>query len=66
MARKTDSGKRSPQGYTIGRQAFAKISAVDGLRTSSRVEDDFRSFEKRGLPASERRKRLVRKYGTAR
>ncbi len=50
----------------IGRKGFAKISAVEGIRFTAAMEADFRAFEKKGLPASERRKILAAKYGRAR
>ncbi len=49
--------------YTIGRDSFAKISAVDGIALSHETEEDFREFELRGLSPEQRRKALIRKYG---
>jgi hypothetical protein len=47
----------------VGRERFAKISAVEGIKTSRRVEQDFREFDKKGLSPSERRRVLASKYG---
>ncbi len=35
--------KRS-KGYIIGRSGFAKISAIEGIRTTDTMEADFRDF----------------------
>jgi hypothetical protein len=58
--------KRSSKGYTIGRSGFAKISAVEGIRTTAAMDADFREFERDGLSADERRKVIGRKYGKVR
>jgi hypothetical protein len=33
------SMKKAPQSYTIGRHAFAKISAVEGIRLKGEVKN---------------------------
>ena len=63
MAKTTKSTGRSGGAYTVGRERFAKISAVEGIRTSRRVDQDFREFEKKGLSPAERRRALASKYG---
>jgi hypothetical protein len=62
----TKSGKRARKGYTVGRFGFAKISAVEGIRTTAAMDEDFREFERRGLSAEERRKIIAKKYGKVR
>jgi hypothetical protein len=62
----TKSPKRSSKGYVIGRSSFAKISAVEGIRTTATMDADFREFERQGLSADERRKVIRRKYGKVR
>ena len=57
---------RSSKGYTIGRRGFAKISAVEGIRTSAAMDADFAEFERRGLSPEERRKAIGNKYGKVR
>jgi hypothetical protein len=49
--------------YTIGRSGFAKISAVEGVKTSRQMEKDFQEFDRERLTPAERRKALARKYG---
>jgi hypothetical protein len=63
------TGSKSPKrskGYVIGRSGFAKISAVEGIRTTATMDADFREFERRGLSADQRRKMISRKYGKVR
>jgi hypothetical protein len=60
------SSKRSTKGFVLGRARFAKISAVEGIRTTPAMEADFRDFERKGLSADERRKVIGRKYGKVR
>jgi hypothetical protein len=63
MAKTTKSTGHSRGTYTVGRDRFAKISAVEGIRTSRRVDQDFREFDKKGLSPAERRQELASKYG---
>ena len=60
------SAKRSEQQFTIGRKAFARISAVEGVQTTVSMDADFRSFDKKGFSAPQRRQVLSEKYGKAR
>ena len=61
----TDLGILSTSGknFTLGRDSFAKISAVEGVHLSREMEKDFRDFDQRGLSAGDRRRAIVRKYG---
>ncbi len=59
--------KRTPQirkesGYTIGRDAFAKISAVEGIYLNKKMQKDFQAFEQKGLSHQARREAISRKY----
>jgi hypothetical protein len=63
MAKTTKSPGAPPPTYTLGRQRFAKISAVEGIRTSHRTEEDFQEFDRKGLSPEERRREIARKYG---
>ena len=63
---RTKPPNRSSKGYVIGRSDFAKISAVEGIRTTGTMEADFREFERQGLSADQRRKVIGRKYGKVR
>jgi hypothetical protein len=66
---KTDTTKpseRSGKGRTIGRAAFARISAVEGIRLTPAMMADFREFERKGLSPAARRKAIIGKYGKTR
>ncbi len=52
--------------FIIGRDAFAKISAVEGVRLTPAMRKDFESFDAKSLSPSARRAALIEKYGTVR
>lgn len=54
--------KQVSDGYTIGRSAFAKISAVEGIYLTKEMREDFRVFEQKGLSHEDRRKMISQKY----
>jgi hypothetical protein len=47
---------------TVGRDVFAKISAVEGLFLSSEMKGDFTDFDRKKLSPEERRRAIVAKY----
>ncbi len=49
-------------GYTIGRDAFAKISAVEGIYLTKELRHDFQMFEEKGLSPKDRRDAIAKKY----
>jgi hypothetical protein len=54
---------RERERFTIGRDAFAKISAVEGIRLSDEMIRDLRDFDRRRLSDDERGRAIMRKYG---
>jgi hypothetical protein len=54
------SGRAS--GLTLGRERFAKISAVEGIEVTPRMKRRAAEFDRRGLSAAERRRSIVRAY----
>lgn len=54
--------KKVAQSYTIGRNAFAKISAVEDIHLTKEMHKDFQVFEKKGLSAKDRREAITKKY----
>ncbi len=58
--------KRRLRPFTLGRAAFAKISAVEGIRMTAAMEEEFREYDRQGLSAEERRRIISRKYAKAR
>jgi len=66
---KKAAGKRrrgATASVTIGRRGFAQISAVEGIRLTDEMWSDFRDFDHKRLSSLERRKTIVRKYGSTR
>ena len=49
--------------FTVGREAFGKISAVEGLHMSKTMQGDFLALDKQGASARTRRETLAAKYG---
>ena len=47
---------------TIGRARFTKISAVEGIVLTPRMEKRIADFERAGLSAKERRESIIRAY----
>jgi hypothetical protein len=56
------SGTKIIKGFTLGRTAFEKISAVEGVHLSKTVKDEFQKFDKKGLSPDERRRAITSKY----
>ena len=50
------------KGFTLGRAAFEKISAVEGVRFSKTMKSEFRRFDREGLSPEERRRVITSKY----
>jgi hypothetical protein len=57
--------RRTPKDFVLGRQHFAKISAIEGIHLTAEMEADFAEFDRLGLSPEERRKAILRKYGKA-
>jgi hypothetical protein len=54
---------REHERFTIGRGAFAKVSAVEGIRLSDDMIRDLREFDRKRLSDDERGHVIARKYG---
>ncbi len=59
---KISQKKGSNRSYTIGRDAFAKISAVEGIQLTKEMRNDFQVFEQKGLSPKDRREAIFKKY----
>jgi len=55
------AGSEQSWAFTLGRRAFAKVSAVEGIRVPSDMEADFLRLDELELDA--RRHALAEKYG---
>jgi hypothetical protein len=54
---------RFRESFTIGRDPFAKISAVEGVRLSADMKQAFREFDRDRLSEEDRRREIVKRYG---
>ena len=62
MKKASQTQKGGNGGYTIGRDAFAKISAVEGIYLTKEMREDFKAFEQKGLSSQDRREAISKKY----
>jgi hypothetical protein len=58
--------QKSTKSYTIGRRAFAKISAVEGIRLTKEMSRDFQVFDAKKLSPKNRRESISKKYAKVR
>ena len=49
----------------LGRETFAKISEVEGIRLSNEAKQTFADFDARGLPAAARRRAIIGRFKPA-
>ena len=56
-ARRAAQGR--PAGTRIGRQAFAAISAVEGIRLTAEMKQRIAEFDRQGLTTAERVRAIV-------
>jgi hypothetical protein len=52
--------------FTIGRDPFAKISALEGIHLTDRMKRDLEDFDRRKLSSRERQREIGEKYGNRR
>jgi type II restriction/modification system DNA methylase subunit YeeA len=50
------------QGATLGREQFAKISEVEGVRLTDAGKEALTEFDRKGLPAEERRRAIIGRF----
>jgi DUF1009 family protein len=61
--RSSSSGRaRRAGGVTLGRERFAKISAVEGIEPTPRMKKRAAELDRQGLSAEERRRSIIRAY----
>jgi hypothetical protein len=64
--KKRSKRRQKPTGkVTIGRSAFAQISAVEGIQLTDEMWSDFHRFDQKRLSNTARRGEILRKYGNA-
>jgi hypothetical protein len=59
---KKQPARAKTKGYVLGRRQFGKISAVEGIRLSASMTHDFAEFDRKGLSAAERRRRIIGRF----
>jgi hypothetical protein len=47
---------------TLGRDRFAKISAIEGIELTPRMKQRVAEFDRLGLSAEQRRRSIIRAY----
>ena len=55
--------KNGKVGFIVGRTAFAKISAVEGIGLTSDMVRDLKAFDAAHVPNAQRRAAIKVKYG---
>jgi len=60
--KKSAANKRIAANLVIGRERFAKISAVEGIKPSSAMKKRVAQFDRDGLSAAERRREIIKAY----
>ncbi|MGA9846942.1 MAG: hypothetical protein WBQ45_04800 [Roseiarcus sp.] len=54
-----------PAGFVIGRDRFARISAVEGVALTPDMRADLERFDRDGLSAAERRSAIQARFASA-
>jgi len=60
--KKSAANKRVAANQVIGRERFAKISAVEGIKPSNAMKKRVAQFDRDGLSAAERRREIIKAY----
>jgi hypothetical protein len=61
--RKVARPKAKTQRLTIGLAGFEKVSAIEGLHLTSDMKNTFRTLERQGASAAQRRNAIIKRYG---
>ncbi|KPP80912.1 MAG: hypothetical protein HLUCCA04_12145 [Oceanicaulis sp. HLUCCA04] len=59
---KVTKQRSGPSGFVLGRQAFARISAVEGLVLTPGMQADFAELDRAQADAATRRRQLRKRY----
>jgi hypothetical protein len=49
-------------GFVLGREGFARISAVEGIVLTPDMREAMESFDREGLTAAERRRAILKRF----
>ena len=58
--------RNSAGAFILGDEAFARISAVEGLVSTPEMDEMFRQFDRDGVAPDERRREIIRRYANKR
>jgi len=58
----SNRNRTAASGVVLGRERFAKISAVEGIELSPGMKKRAAEFDRRGLSGEERRHSIIRAY----
>jgi len=62
IRKKSGTSKRVSAKFVIGRERFAQISAVEGIKPTGAMEARSARFEREGLSPAERRKEIIKAH----
>jgi len=62
IRKKTSSDKRVSSKFVLGRERFAQISAVEGIKPTAAMKKRAAEFERLGLSPAERRREIIKAY----
>ena len=60
--KKTGPSKRISAKFVLGRERFAQISAVEGIKPTAAMKRRAAEFERQGLSPAERRREIIKVY----
>jgi len=60
--KKSSTKKRVAPNVVIGRERFAKISAVEGIKPSAAMRKRVAQFDREGLSPAERRREIIKAH----
>jgi hypothetical protein len=55
-------GRRRRDGFVLGRDNFARISAVEGMALTNEMRAMLQGFDRDGLSAEERRRAIIGRF----
>lgn len=62
IRKKTGPSKRISAKFVLGRERFAQISAVEGIKPTAAMKRRAAEFERQGLSPAERRREIIKVY----
>jgi hypothetical protein len=61
-SRPAHPARSRPAGFLLGRDRFARISAVEGVTLTEEMRATLDRFDREGLSAEERRRAILRRF----